>query len=165
MAKKSLRKAGRSNSTAGYGRPPVASRWKKGMSGNPSGRPRGSRNLKSMIRKRLLAQVTVHENGKARKITSLEALLAKALNEALLGRPKAFIDVCKFLQSAALFFSKTSRKTRLSNIQARSRSKSFDRSPGLVIRTIGHWTRGRRRSGPRKNPASEPTCVCLTRAV
>jgi hypothetical protein len=102
MAKKSLRKAGRSNSTAGYGRPPVASRWKKGMSGNPSGRPRGSRNLKSMIRKRLLAQVTVHENGKARKITSLEALLAKALNEALLGRPKAFIDVCKFLQSAAL---------------------------------------------------------------
>ena len=28
----------------GYGKPPVKTRWKPGHSGNPKGRPRGSRN-------------------------------------------------------------------------------------------------------------------------
>ncbi len=102
MAKKSLSKVARDDYEVGYRRPPYASRWQKGASANPSGRPKGSHNIKSVIRKRLLAQVTVRENGKPRTITSLEALFAKALNEALQGRPKAFIDVCKFLQSAGL---------------------------------------------------------------
>ena len=103
MAKKPLSKADRGDDSAGYGRPPVASRWKKGTSGNPSGRPRGSRNLQDVIRKRLLTEVTIRENGKPRKITMLEAILAKAQNDALLlGKPKPLIDVLKFLHSAGV---------------------------------------------------------------
>ena len=35
---------------AGYGKPPRHSRFKKGQSGNPKGRPRGSRNFSTDLK-------------------------------------------------------------------------------------------------------------------
>jgi hypothetical protein len=87
----------------GYGKPPREFQFQKGTSGYPGGRPKGSRNIKRMITKRLMTLVTVRENGKARRIPTMEALVVKALNEALQGRPKPFIDICKLLEGAGIF--------------------------------------------------------------
>jgi hypothetical protein len=43
------------NSAVGYGQPPVASRFKPGTSGNPKGRPRGAKNLKTLVKEAMIA--------------------------------------------------------------------------------------------------------------
>jgi hypothetical protein len=103
MAKRPTLKRRSITEQVGYGQPPLHSRFEKGRSGNPRGRPKGSRNLKSIILKRLFSLVDVRENGKSRRIPLLEAIFVKSSNDALQGRLKAFIDIFKLLQGANLF--------------------------------------------------------------
>lgn len=103
MAKKSHQGNETADYKVGKWRPPREFRFQKGRSGNPKGRRKGSLNIKTLIRKRLLALVTVRENGRSRRISSLEALWVKAINDALQGRPKAFMEMFKVFQSAGFF--------------------------------------------------------------
>jgi hypothetical protein len=66
----------------GYRRPPVATRFQKGQSGNPKGRPRGSKNIASIFVKAGRERVTVTVNGKRRSLTKLEAIAAQQTNKA-----------------------------------------------------------------------------------
>jgi Family of unknown function (DUF5681) len=45
----------------GKGRPPSATRWKPGQSGNPKGRPRDSKNLEALLTEALSEKVPVQE--------------------------------------------------------------------------------------------------------
>src|SRR5262245_43061967 len=62
----------------GYGRPPKHSRFKPGQSGNPNGRPKGAKSLKTLLEEALASSVTIMEGGIARK-TELRRLLFKSL--------------------------------------------------------------------------------------
>ena len=73
----------------GYGRPPVATRFQPGLSGNPRGRPKGARNLSSVIASTLNEKVPVTENGRHRKITKLEAAVKQLVNRAASGEARA----------------------------------------------------------------------------
>jgi hypothetical protein len=57
----------------GYKRPPLGTRWKEGQSGNLRGRPRGTQNFPTLLRKALNKKITVIEDGRRRQITKLEA--------------------------------------------------------------------------------------------
>ena len=48
----------------GYGKPPKSGQFKKGQSGNPKGRPKGSLDYTTYVQQMLSAQVTVTESGK-----------------------------------------------------------------------------------------------------
>src|ERR1700722_3483085 len=50
-----------STSDVGYGKPPRRTRFRKGVSGNPKGRPKGSKNLASIFRK--ISHEKVQVNG------------------------------------------------------------------------------------------------------
>lgn len=63
----------------GYGRPPRHSRFKAGQSGNPSGRPKGARSLKSDLADELSQMVQVSENGRT-LLLSKQQLAVKALS-------------------------------------------------------------------------------------
>jgi len=49
--------------STGYKRPPVATRWKKGQSGNPSGRKKGSLNLATDLIAELGEIIQINEGG------------------------------------------------------------------------------------------------------
>lgn len=73
----------------GKGRPPRATRWKRGQSGNPSGRPKGSRNVSAVLLDVIRQKVAVTENGKTRRIPALEVMLRRLANDAMRNDPRA----------------------------------------------------------------------------
>jgi hypothetical protein len=79
----------------GYGRPPEHSKFKKGQSGNRSGKRRGTKNLSTITKEVLQEPISIVENGKPRKITKLEALFRVQLDLALKGNQRAFTSVMK----------------------------------------------------------------------
>ena len=66
----------------GYGKPPCETRFQKGQSGNPRGRPCGAKNLKTRVREALKEPVLVTENGRRRKVTKGEAIITQLVNRA-----------------------------------------------------------------------------------
>jgi hypothetical protein len=75
--------------SVGYGKPPQHARFHKGQSGNPRGRPKGSRNLSTLMAKALNEPVVISENGKRKRITKREAVLKQLVNKAASGDAKA----------------------------------------------------------------------------
>jgi hypothetical protein len=77
------RKGGGTGNRVGYGEPPKHTQFKPGQSGNPKGRPKGRKNMKTDVLEKLNATITVVKNGRSRKISTrravLEVLSAKAL--------------------------------------------------------------------------------------
>jgi hypothetical protein len=72
-----------------YGRPPVAYRFQKGVSGNPKGRSKGTKNFATLLTKAMTKSVTITENGKRKKISKLEAAAIRLANDAVCGDKKA----------------------------------------------------------------------------
>ncbi|SIT53518.1 conserved hypothetical protein [Mesorhizobium prunaredense] len=69
----------------GYAKPPAETRFKKGMSGNPKGRPKGKMNMNTIIRETLFGPIQIQQNGKTTTVTAFEAILLKMRNNALSG--------------------------------------------------------------------------------
>jgi hypothetical protein len=78
-----------SNERVGYRRPPVGTRFRSGQSGNPRGRPKGARNLSTIVAAALSEWVAVNENGRRRRITKLEVAVKQLVNRAASGEARA----------------------------------------------------------------------------
>jgi hypothetical protein len=66
----------------GYGKPPQHTRFVKGQSGNPRGRPPGGKNMKTLLSKALNELVVVAENGGRRKVSKREAIITQLVNRS-----------------------------------------------------------------------------------
>ena len=66
----------------GYGKPPRHTQFAKGQSGNPRGRPSGSKNLSTLVNEALNEPVIVVENGGRRKISKREAIIKQLVNRS-----------------------------------------------------------------------------------
>ena len=77
----------------GYRRPPLATRFRPGTSGNPRGRPKKPRDLEDDLIEMLSKNITVREDGKLRKISRQKAILRKLLSQALQGDAKALSSI------------------------------------------------------------------------
>ena len=64
--------------TVGYRKPPKATRFKPGQSGNPKGRPKGSPNLAADLSTELGELITVREGGAAQRVSKQRALIKPA---------------------------------------------------------------------------------------
>ena len=96
MRKKVRRR--RSGYAVGYGRPPTSSQFQPGQSGNPTGRPKGTRNASSMARDALERTINVKVKGAWRKMTVRKAAYLRLAERAVAGDAKA-LDYLLSLES------------------------------------------------------------------
>jgi len=73
----------------GYKKPPLHTRFQKGRSGNPRGRPRGSKNLSTLLTDALNEPVVVTEDGKRRKISKRELGVRQLVNKFAMAEAQA----------------------------------------------------------------------------
>ena len=66
----------------GYGKPPRHTRFAKGQSGNPRGRPCGAKNFTTLLEEALHEPVTVTENGGRRKVSKRQAIVTQLVNRS-----------------------------------------------------------------------------------
>lgn len=86
MAKKP---SGNGDYPVGYKKPPRHTQFKKGQSGNPKGRPKGTPNFRTALDQALKEQVLVNEGGRRRSISKLEAMVKQHVNKAVSGDARA----------------------------------------------------------------------------
>jgi hypothetical protein len=89
-------------SAIGYGRPPVHTRFKPGKSGNPKGRPRNSRNLRTIIQDALTQKIVLRQGQGKRSITKLEGIVLRQVEGALKGNDKAALAALKMAAQVGL---------------------------------------------------------------
>jgi uncharacterized protein DUF5681 len=80
----------------GYGKPPAATRFKPGRSGNPKGRPKGSRNFEHDLKDELGEKVLVREGQRELRISKQRAMIKSLAAKALrgdVGAIKALVDL------------------------------------------------------------------------
>ena len=66
----------------GYGKPPRHTGFQKRRSGNPKGRPKGSKNLATLLTEALDEKVQVTEDGKRRRVTKRELVIKQLVNKS-----------------------------------------------------------------------------------
>jgi hypothetical protein len=115
----------------GYGKPPRHTRFKPGRSGNPRGRPSGSKNLATVLSEALNEPVIVAEDGRRRKITKRQAIIKQLVNrsaKADLRATKILIDIIQDIErrtepaSAETSFSPADEKV-IEQLKARLHGK------------------------------------------
>jgi hypothetical protein len=84
----------------GYKKPPQKTRFKKGVSGNPKGRPKGSLNVATALAKALRERVVITERGQRKTITKLEAALKQLVNKAASGELRALLQLLELARDA-----------------------------------------------------------------
>jgi hypothetical protein len=92
----------------GYGKPPGHSRFKPGVSGNPRGRPKGSKNkatfeerMKAIAVEEAYREITVRDGNRQVRIPVMQAILRSLSLKAAGGNPTAqrmFVDLIKSIE-------------------------------------------------------------------
>lgn len=73
----------------GYAKPPHHTRFRPGQSGNPRGRPRGTRNLKTDLIEELGERILVREGDRARRVSKQRAVVKTLMARTLKGDARA----------------------------------------------------------------------------
>src|SRR5579864_9325458 len=82
----------------GYGKPPHHTRFQKGQSGNPGGRPRGTERVKQLALDEAYREVAVDEDGEAITMPAIQAVIRAQLALAAKGNGPAQRAVLKMVQ-------------------------------------------------------------------
>jgi hypothetical protein len=88
------------NAVVGYCNPPEHTRFRKGESGNPRGRPKGTLNMATVLERTLRERVVITDNGRRKTITKHEAALKRLVDKAASGELKALQLLATLVRSA-----------------------------------------------------------------
>ena len=99
-------------SKVGPGHPPKSTRFPKGVSGNPAGRPRKERPADSTSAFGVVVdkKLTIDQNGKSREVTIEEALWHKTYQNAIAGNRSAQREVLKMVRERDAYLAARNEK-------------------------------------------------------
>lgn len=98
----------------GYQKPPKHSQFRPGQSGNPRGRPKGSKNTSTLLQETLAETVTIREYGGKSEVTKLEAIFKQLVNSALKGDHRSMQKLLSLvMEQEALQKAETQQKQSL----------------------------------------------------
>ena len=120
----------------GKGRPPKATRWKPGQSGNPKGRPKGSRNLVTIIGDILSDKIAVEKGGKKIRITIREAIAMRLTQSAMKGDIKSIDYLLKYEPEIER------RGNLLSTVPTITSDMDEREAAALYAATLAEWEHG-----------------------
>jgi hypothetical protein len=103
-------------SGVGFGRPPVHSRFRKGRSGNPAGRPPAVKTFARLIRRLLLEKIRITENGCPRTVVRLQVVFEQIVNRAALGNSRFLKLLLEYIPSVDIILGRK-RKLRKNLVQ------------------------------------------------
>jgi hypothetical protein len=107
-----MKNKGSGDFTVGFGRPPKHTQFKKGQSGNPRGRPKGSKKISGILSAALLKPTKVREGNRVKTVPYIVALFQIFLNKAAAGEVKTFMPLVNLalqLEAAGEFESPSKR--------------------------------------------------------
>lgn len=87
----------------GYCRPPVHSRFQPGVSGNPSGRPRGSQNFRTLLDRILNEEIPLLDGAQQRKVSKAEAITRRLVIGALKGDSRSLSTLFRLVAQTGEF--------------------------------------------------------------
>jgi len=105
----------------GYGKPPRHSRFKKGRSGNPAGRPKGRRSIEQTLLKLAMKVYTIRRNGEVERATAPEALFHVMFAKAGKGDASIAIKLTELLLKVE------------ERAESRATAKPFDQPTGVLV--------------------------------
>jgi hypothetical protein len=82
----------------GFGKPPKETQFTKGKSGNPAGRPPGTKNVMTIYREIIEEQVEITQNGRPRNLSSMGAIVLQLTTKAASGDMSAIREIRRWQQ-------------------------------------------------------------------
>jgi hypothetical protein len=86
----------------GYRRPPKHTKWKSGRSGNPRGRQKEQRNVRTVLDEALSERIKIREGKRTRSATKLEGVILTMINSALKGGAKAQASLIALMRAVGM---------------------------------------------------------------
>lgn len=78
----------------GYRSPPLETRFVKGASGNPKGRPKGARGFRNILREALDKKILIQDrDGRTHRKRTIDVIVQRDIAKALKGEDKALMRV------------------------------------------------------------------------
>jgi hypothetical protein len=95
------------SSDVGYGKPPKATRFRKGRSGNPKGRPSGEENILSVFKRMVTKRIKVREGDRWRTITMADAIILQNYRAALQKDQTAMNNIMRLAEESGELIDRT----------------------------------------------------------
>ena len=83
----------------GYKKPPKATQWKPGQSGNPKGRPKRTKDFEKLLDQELSQFIRITDGGQVVSMTKREVLIKSLVNESLKGDRQAQKLILSFMKT------------------------------------------------------------------
>jgi len=135
--KKSKLETSDTSSDVGYGKPPKATRFRKGRSGNPKGRQRGDENLLSVFKRMVTKRIKIKEDDRWRTITMADAIILQNYRAALQRDQIAMSNILRLAEESGELVDRTDVRQVGMPMAFPIRSKSMEEFLAQFGRKVG----------------------------
>jgi hypothetical protein len=124
------------DSEVGYGKPPKATRFRKGRSGNSKGRQSGDENLLSVFKRMVTKRIKIREGDRWRTISMADAIILQNYNAALQRDQMAMSNIIRLAEESGELIDRTDVKQVGRPAAFSIKSKSIEEFLACFGRTV-----------------------------